>query len=129
MALGNNGPATDSPVLVITSALAIAVVFVLIMLLIILRARHMALRRQQAMHLREQWDMQLFLRFKDKPVMHDVWLSGTDPVASKSDTKGLNQNEWDKIMVRFFRHFWLNCREPEIPYSLSLRSMRTKVSL
>jgi hypothetical protein len=116
MALGgSNGPVTDSPVLVITSALAIAVVFVLIMLLIILRARHVALRRQQAMRTRELWDMQLFLRFKDKPVMHEVWLSGA-PVASSPDTERLNQNEWDKIMVRSFDLFGWNCREPEIPH-------------
>ena len=101
MALGNNGPATDSPVLVITSALAIAVVFVLIMILIIFRARHMALRRQQAMRSQEQWEMQLFLRFKDKPMMHEVWLSGA-AIANSPDTKRLNPNEWDKIMVRTF---------------------------
>jgi hypothetical protein len=102
MALGNNGSATDSPVLVITSAIAIAIVFALIMLLIILRARHMALRRQEAMQMREQWEMQLILRFKDKPEMHEVWLSGAS--GSATDTKGklaLDPNEWDGIMVRF----------------------------
>jgi hypothetical protein len=105
MALGGaNGPVTDSPVLVIATALAIAVFFVCIMLLIILRARHVALQRQQAMRSREQWDMQLFLRFKNKPVMHEVWLSGV-PVASSPDTKRLNQNEWDKIMVCSFDIF------------------------
>jgi len=123
MALGSLVPTTDSPVLVITSAIAIGVVFVLIMLLIVLRARHMALRRREAMRIQEQWEAQLILRFQDKPPMHQVWLSSPSAESSADDQRNgaLNQSEWDKIMVRLFglHHQSTATKQPD---SLSLRS-------
>ena len=101
MALGNSGAATDSPVLVVVSAVAIAIVFVLVMLLIILRARHMAYQRQEAMRLREEWETQLILRFQNKPHMHEVRLSSGAPVNNKR--LELTRNEWSRLMVCLFR--------------------------
>ncbi|KIM31003.1 hypothetical protein M408DRAFT_327909 [Serendipita vermifera MAFF 305830] len=104
MALGNSGSGADSPVLVVISAVAIAIVFVLVMLLIVLRARHMALQRQEAMRLREQWETQLILRFQEKPQLYEIGLSPSASAAqnpNKQPRTEITNHEWERLMPLF----------------------------